>query len=1046
MDNSWAWDDETWAEYFRVMDEQQGRQAATHQAMGSRPSSFAETFRARLAPVGAAAAETYGRFAATPAGGYMLDRLDAFDQRLNYAPGLVGSGLRGDMEAFERIARGTPEVLANIGGGYEPGDITGNQWADMGVTALVDPTTYIPGGAPARASARVGLSSAVRAPGARIAAAMDQAPAPQRLMPVTKKTGKPQPAEIARMQRVESELRPLFDTPQSQQRLQELVDAGMAVDGKHWYNPEEVVSVITRALGDGEEAQEFFNIFALMTAATSPQTNVTQNIDKALTLMQRVYGGQTFDDILADIASNPELRSALTDTGVNYASFPQPTVQKAFERGSIDGQKITTFWANFFDAADSVTIDVHNARQIFYAAGLDWRVPQDRVAIADILSLNTASKNADYWANLTPGKFKNEMYKAISSSPVYSTLENIQQDLAQRFGLTPREFQSVLWVGAADITGVDDITPFAQLFMQRLETHAARLGTEPEEIIRRIHSGDMSIADVLGNDMVQTIGRRISNRIIGVGDDEDDESLLGQDLYGLADFDSASSGDVGLRDAISQATSPDLSAMSDQLMFMTPEDEERSLQEYLMGMHEDTLSGQQTNFFEDIGGAAAEGFSRFAETPGGGYVLDRLDAFDQRINYVPGLVGSGLRGDTETFERILSGTPDVLANVGGAYQPGDITGNQWADIGVSSLVDPTNWIPGAGPAKAAASAAAAKAAAGVAADTLPQIAGIFAGGRTLRDVMGEVGPASIPASARTATNIAEDIVPGAPMHTFRTDADEAAFRAQQAQKPAGNRIFSEPLEEAQTLADTYKRNFQGMGYDVDEFKPGIVTKLDVDHQKLVADAFDSAPHMPFDPEVQTAYRAMASETLDQYKTISDSGIRFEIWDKGGEPYKNSAEMLNDVRQNKRMYILSTENDFGQTAITDAMRAENPLLQYSGYTDVNGKPLLINDVFRGVHDFFGHGVRGNSFGAVGEENAWIEHALMYSPTARRAMTTETRGQNSWVNFGPHMRNADGTIKKPGDAGYTDARNRPFAEQKIMLLPEWASNALLGEALD
>ena len=60
--------------------------------------------------------------------------------------------------------------------------------------------------------------------------------------------------------------------------------------------------------------------------------------------------------------------------------------------------------------------------------------------------------------------------------------------------------------------------------------------------------------------------------------------------------------------------------------------------------------------------------------------------------------------------------------------------------------------------------------------------------------------------------------------------------------------------------------------------------------------------------------------------------------------------------------------------------------------------------------------------------------MYSPLARRAMTTETRGQNSWVNFGPQMRNEDGTLKKKGDEGYLDPKQREFAPQKMALFPE------------
>jgi hypothetical protein len=192
-------------------------------------------------------------------------------------------------------------------------------------------------------------------------------------------------------------------------------------------------------------------------------------------------------------------------------------------------------------------------------------------------------------------------------------------------------------------------------------------------------------------------------------------------------------------------------------------------------------------------------------------------------------------------------------------------------------------------------------------------------------------------------------------------------------------------------------------------------------------------HDPTNPEVIEAYEAMANETLEQYKAIEDSGIEFEIYEGKGEPYANSKEMLADL-ENGHLYVLSTENDFGQEEITDKQREENPLLRDSGIKDKNGKPLLVNDVFRGVHDTFGHGERGNGFGAKGEENAWDIHSRMYSPKARRAMTTETRGQNSWVNFGKQMRNEDGSIKKKGEEGYMSPTERPFAEQKIGLLPE------------
>ena len=251
--------------------------------------------------------------------------------------------------------------------------------------------------------------------------------------------------------------------------------------------------------------------------------------------------------------------------------------------------------------------------------------------------------------------------------------------------------------------------------------------------------------------------------------------------------------------------------------------------------------------------------------------------------------------------------------------------------------------------------------------------------------------------------------------------------------PPGKRLFNDPNPEAATIETEFKKS---KGIDTPE--PAPITKLDEEKSKTIADAYDQLVDSPDDPEVQSAYQAMADETMEQFNAIEKSGVKVEIWTGQGEPYKNSAEMIADVRDNKHMYIFSTEEGFGDTPITDKQRQQNALLRDSGAKDVNGKPLLINDVFRFVHDYFGHTRLGNSFGAIGEENAWNVHARMYSPLARRAMTTETRGQNSWVNFNKSYRNADGTMKKKGDPGYVPPAQRPFAEQKMALLPEEFSN--------
>jgi hypothetical protein len=256
---------------------------------------------------------------------------------------------------------------------------------------------------------------------------------------------------------------------------------------------------------------------------------------------------------------------------------------------------------------------------------------------------------------------------------------------------------------------------------------------------------------------------------------------------------------------------------------------------------------------------------------------------------------------------------------------------------------------------------------------------------------------------------------------------------------AGKGLFSEPVDHVIKTSEDYKKS-KGITVDAGE----RITDIDVENSKKIADAYDEMESNPNDPEVKAAYNAMANETVDQFKYLIDNGYTVELYDGKTEPYKNSEEMLKDLRDNKHLYVFSTEKGFGDTPITEKDRQENPLLKDSGFTDKNGKKLLINDAFRFVHDIFGHGERGNSFGAKGEENAWDVHSRMYSPEARRAMTTETRGQNSWVNFNKEMRNEDGSIKKKGDKGYLSPTERPFADQKIGLLPEWVSKSIYETA--
>jgi len=179
------------------------------------------------------------------------------------------------------------------------------------------------------------------------------------------------------------------------------------------------------------------------------------------------------------------------------------------------------------------------------------------------------------------------------------------------------------------------------------------------------------------------------------------------------------------------------------------------------------------------------------------------------------------------------------------------------------------------------------------------------------------------------------------------------------------------------------------------FKAGIKQDDSIDYQKTVAnraraariaDAYDELP--VDDPKAYESYTALATEVEAQFEYMTKTmGIKVEFVDE--DPYKTSREMFADVSKGT-LKVLRTASTGSHPFFTDEQ----------------------NDKFRAVHDFFGHAATGRGFGQDGEESAWVHHSQMFTETARGALTTETRGQNSWYN----------------------TRGKGFAEQKVALLPK------------
>jgi hypothetical protein len=211
--------------------------------------------------------------------------------------------------------------------------------------------------------------------------------------------------------------------------------------------------------------------------------------------------------------------------------------------------------------------------------------------------------------------------------------------------------------------------------------------------------------------------------------------------------------------------------------------------------------------------------------------------------------------------------------------------------------------------------------------------------------------------------------------------------------------------------------------------PTKYAKVDPKRASRIAAAYDEMKDNASDPLTKASYAAMIKETMAQYHAAKNAGFKAEFWNPDAEedPYKASPRLATeDVRNNHHMWVYPTRSGYGSDGpITAKELEENPLLQNSGET-WNGQPVTVNDIFRAVHDYFGHAKEGVGFRGDGEENAWRSHAAMYSPLARMAMTSETRGQNSWLNYGVHG-------EKNRNARTEDT---VFAPQKVGILPHWA----------
>lgn len=148
--------------------------------------------------------------------------------------------------------------------------------------------------------------------------------------------------------------------------------------------------------------------------------------------------------------------------------------------------------------------------------------------------------------------------------------------------------------------------------------------------------------------------------------------------------------------------------------------------------------------------------------------------------------------------------------------------------------------------------------------------------------------------------------------------------------------------------------------------------------QVMPDVVEQAGAQNYDQLTEAAYRQLSDEVTRQFDTIPVS----MTYHGGDLEYATPSAMLRDVLGEGNLNVF---------------RGGDPHPYLSDIDPATG--LTGNEMFRAAHDYFGHGIKGTTFRPGGEEAAYASHHQMLSPLAQMALLSETRGQNSLVNYSP-----------------------------------------------
>lgn len=241
-------------------------------------------------------------------------------------------------------------------------------------------------------------------------------------------------------------------------RVNKVVKQGAEMGGLEWYNTEPLRQAFIDELGASKGGPAYQQYLDLV-AATSPRSNVGTNARNASYYYSLAQRGEPLPQAINKGGALSVDRELPSPYGHIAQGLHAQNANNVVHNGGwpvLQNPKPASFAQNLAGNQMPVTIDTHNMRLL--TGAMDEIKPK---------------------------------------STEYGFLEQLQQQQANKLGMSPAQYQASAWVGGGAQTGLRSTAdPFLKVFEDRVTLTADKAGLSKQEVLRRFIRGDMPLLEM----------------------------------------------------------------------------------------------------------------------------------------------------------------------------------------------------------------------------------------------------------------------------------------------------------------------------------------------------------------------------------------------------------------------------------------------------------------------------------------------------------------------------------------------------------------------